>query len=369
MKIAVGLSGGVDSSTAAALLQDQGHEVIGVTMVHAQGLSFPQDVQVSACFGGNEAEDLREAQEAADHLGIPLEIVDLTKEYEEIVLTYFRREYLAGRTPNPCIRCNQKVKFQLLVDRCAEHVSFDRFATGHYARVRFDESSQRCHLLRGKDKRKDQSYFLSQLRQHQLASILFPLGEYTKEEVREFARSYGLPAAEKEESQDFYSGDYRDLFDVPPEEGDIIDMEGRVLGRHRGIVSYTIGQRRGIGIAAPHPLYVVSIDGEANTVTVGPKEALMKQSLTAESFNWFLHPDSLEFPLRVTAKIRHGITEHHASVTPREDGTYLVSFDRPLTAVTPGQAVVCYQQDIVAGGGIIAGPWDGQAPECTSPGT
>jgi len=359
MRIAVGLSGGVDSSTAAALLKDQGHEVFGVTMAHAQGLPV-QDSGVSACFGGNEQEDIQEAQEAADHIGIPLYVIDLSKEYQDIVLSYFRTEYLAGRTPNPCVLCNQKIKFQLLLDRCAEHISFDAFATGHYARIHWDETFQRFVLLRGKDRSKDQSYFLSRLKQHQLKHIVFPLGEYAKEEVRSLARSFGLPSSEKTESQDFYSGDYRDLFDSPPEPGNIIDREGNILGTHEGIVSYTIGQRRGLGISSPYPLYVISINGENNTVTVGPKEALLKQSLTAEDMNWFYNPETLEFPLQVTAKIRHGQKEYQASLFPHDkhNGIYRVSFASPLQAVTPGQAVVCYQGERVIASGFIQGAWD-----------
>ena len=367
MRIAVGLSGGVDSSTAAALLAEQGHEVIGVTMIHAQGLSFPQDVQISACFGGNEEEELEEAREAAAQIGIPFHVTDLTREYQEIVLSYFRSEYLAGRTPNPCVRCNQKIKFELLVDRCAEHVAFERFATGHYARVRTDEHSGRHLLLRGADRKKDQSYFLSQLRQDQLERIIFPLGDMTKQEVREAARRFGLTSAEKQESQDFYSGDYRDLFDSPPEPGPIVNSKGEILGTHKGIISYTIGQRRGLGISSPVPLYVTAINGKDHSITVGPKEELVKQSLTADQMNWFHTPESLQFPLPVTAKIRHGLTEHHASVALRGDGSCLVSFDHPLKAVTPGQAVVCYQGDEVICGGFIDGAWDGSDGSCTSP--
>ena len=359
MKIAVGLSGGVDSSAAAALLHEQGHDVVGVTMVHAQGLSFPKDVEVSACFGGDEEQELEEAREAARHIGIPFHVVDLTKEYQEIVISYFRSEYLAGRTPNPCIRCNQKIKFELLADKLADHVPFDYFATGHYARIMKDSKTGRYLLMRGKDRSKDQSYFLSQLRQHQLERIMFPLGDLTKEEVRNLARSFSLPSAEKTESQDFYSGDYRDLFDEPPGEGDILDMDGNVIGTHKGIVSYTIGQRRGLGIASPVPLYVVAIDSIRNAVIAGPKEALIQQGLTAVELNWFIDIEAAEFPLRATAKIRHGLSEHRASVMPHGEERYLVVFDRPLTAVTPGQGVVCYQDDIVLGGGFIEGPWDG----------
>lgn len=304
MKIAVGLSGGVDSSVAAALLIEQGHEVTGVTMKHAQGNLYKSMPGVTAYFGGDEEEEIREAEAVAEKLGIPFLVIDLTKEYEEIVLDYFREEYLAGRTPNPCVRCNQQIKFTLLMDRCMEKIPFDAFATGHYARVEEDEETGRMLLKQAAYRRKDQSYFLSQLSQDQLRKVIFPLGHLTKEEVRAAAASYGLPTADKEESQDFFAGDYRELFPEKPQPGSIVDMEGKILGRHSGIISYTIGQRRGLGISAPEPLYVIRIDAEQNEVVVGPKKALLKRSLTADQFNWISQPapDTSEGPLRVQAK-------------------------------------------------------------------
>lgn len=353
MTIAVGLSGGVDSSTAAALLKEQGHDVIGVTMTHAQEIPALETYAGSACFGGNEEEDVREAEAAAKAIGIPFYVVDLSKEYKEIVLEYFTSEYLRGRTPNPCVRCNQRIKFDLLVKAFSTEIPFDRFATGHYARIRKDDQAKRMILTRARDRKKDQSYFLSQLRQHQLEQVIFPLGELTKEEVRGAARRFGLPSSEKEESQDFYAGDYRDLFDTLPPEGDLVDMDGNVLGTHAGIISYTIGQRRGLGISSPVPLYVVRIDKERNQVVVGPREALMKQTLAAQEVNWFYDHTRMDFPFPVTAQVRHGNSAHPASLIPRDDGSWLVCFDKPLAAITPGQAVVCYRGDDVVCGGYI----------------
>ncbi|MCK5201256.1 MAG: tRNA 2-thiouridine(34) synthase MnmA, partial [Spirochaetales bacterium] len=248
MKIAVGLSGGVDSSVAAALLLEQGHDVIGVMMKHSQDGKYKTDNR-PACFGGDEQEEINAARKVTETLGIPFHVIDLTKEYEEIVLNFFRSEYLAGRTPNPCIKCNQQLKFQLLIDKSKILQDFTFFATGHYARVEFNSMTNRYLLKRAEYIKKDQSYFLSQLTQNQLSRVMFPLGELTKLEVREIAAKYKLPTSDKEESQDFFSGDYKDLFENLPPKGDIVDGSGKILGRHSGIISYTIGQRKGLGIS------------------------------------------------------------------------------------------------------------------------
>ncbi len=366
MTIAVGLSGGVDSSTAAALLKEQGHDVIGVTMTHAQGIASLQSYAGSACFGGNEEDDVREAEAAAKAIGIPFYVVDLSKEYEEIVLEYFTSEYLKGRTPNPCVRCNHRIKFDLLVKAFSKKMSFDRFATGHYARIRRDERTGRMILQRAVDRKKDQSYFLSQLRQHQLEQVIFPLGELTKDEVRATAKRFSLPTSDKEESQDFYAGDYRELFDALPPEGDLVDMNGNVLGRHAGIISYTIGQRRGLGISSPIPLYVIRIDNERNQIVVGPREALMKQSLIAQEVNWFYDEKSLTFPISVTSQVRHGNSEHLASIMPQNSENWIICFDKPLAAITPGQAVVCYHGDDVVCGGYIETSLDSSPVQLTN---
>ena len=222
VKIAVGLSGGVDSSVAAALLLEQGHDVIGVMMKHSQDGKYKTDNR-PACFGGDEQEEINAARKVTETLGIPFHVIDLTKEYEEIVLNFFRSEYLAGRTPNPCIKCNQQLKFQLLIDKSKILQDFTFFATGHYARVEFNSMTNRYLLKRAEYSKKDQSYFLSQLTQNQLSRVMFPLGELTKSEVREIAAKYKLPTSDKEESQDFFSGDYKDLFENLPPKGDIVD--------------------------------------------------------------------------------------------------------------------------------------------------
>jgi tRNA-specific 2-thiouridylase len=253
------------------------------------------------------------------------------------------------------VRCNQRIKFSLLADRCMEKIPFDRFATGHYARVEQDKETGRYLLKRARSIEKDQSYFLSQLSQDQLKRIMFPLGELSKQEVRRIAARFGLHTAEKEESQDFFAGDYTELFSEKQKPGNIVDAERNVLGRHKGIISYTIGQRKGLGISAPHPLYVISIDAERNEIVVGPKEALRRSSLTADQFNWISRtaPEPGEDPVPVTAKIRHGTKEYPASVQSIDETTVRVMFEQELEAVTPGQAAVLYQEDTVVGGGFI----------------
>lgn len=351
MKIAVGLSGGVDSSVAAALLLEQGHDVIGVMMKHSQDGKYKTDNR-PACFGGDEQEEINAAGEVAETLGISFHVVDLTKEYEEIVLNFFRSEYLAGRTPNPCIRCNQQLKFQLLIDKSKILHDFDFFATGHYARVEFDSMTNRYLLKRAKYIKKDQSYFLSQLTQGQLSRVMFPLGNLTKAEVREIAAKYKLPTSDKEESQDFFSGDYKDLFANLPPKGDIVDGSGKILGRHSGIISYTIGQRKGLGISSSEPLYVTKIDAEKNRIIVGSREDLLKNSLIAYDINWIKY-DKPDKPLSFSTRIRYGSAGEQALISALKDNEWLVSFDKPQSAVTPGQAVVFYEDDYVVGGGFI----------------
>ena len=277
MKIAVGLSGGVDSAVAALLLLREGHEVSGVLMKLWPGPEAEAPVK-SACYGPDEAGDIRAAGEVSAALGIPLRVIDCSRDYEALVLRYFREGYAAGRTPNPCVRCNQLVKFGVLpaVAR-ASGLAFDRFATGHYARVERDERSGRFLLKRAADRSKDQSYFLYRLGQEQLASVLFPLGGLAKSRVREIAREAGLPVHDRKESQDFYGGDLGDIVGPGAGEGDIVDREGRVLGRHRGVRHYTVGQRKGLGIAWPVPLYVTGIEAGANRLVVGPESETLRR--------------------------------------------------------------------------------------------
>jgi tRNA-specific 2-thiouridylase len=358
--VAVGMSGGMDSSVAALRLVRQGYRVIGLTMQTWDG-SIPLSGGHPGCYGPGEADDLASARRQAERLGIPHHVVPLADEFKAEVLAYVRREYGAGRTPNPCVRCNRRVKFGALLDRArALGVAFERFATGHYARVVPAPLPGRCRLLRGSDPAKDQSYFLAQLTQEQLRTALFPVGDCTKAEVREIARGAGwTDLVEKPESQDFLEGaGYRALFrEAPAPPGPIYDLDGRRLGEHTGIVHYTVGQRKGLGIGgAREPLYVIRIDAEANALVVGPYRALLRRRLRAADVNWILLDGPPAAPIRVQARIRQQHRPADASLwAEAESGgaRMIVEFDEPQAAITPGQAVVFYQGDDVVGGGII----------------
>jgi tRNA-uridine 2-sulfurtransferase len=367
-RVAVGLSGGVDSAVAAALLAEQGYEVLGVTMkIWSGDIRLPEGAK-QACYGPDEAEDVAACERLCAKLGIDYEAIDLTKEYEEQVLAYFRREYRAGRTPNPCVICNSELKFGFLIERAqALGDGFERFATGHYARISVDEGG-RPRLRTALDPAKDQSYFLYRLSPETLGRVIFPLGELTKPEVRDIARRFDLDLADKEESQDFVSGgDYSPLFaDRPPEGGDIVDTEGRVLGHHRGLPYYTIGQRRGLGIGAgagvsgwaegggeAEPLYVIALDAERNRVVVGPNRGLFAEALRASNFR--LDANAAQgAPLRGLAKIRQNHRPVPCSFEPGANGACLIRFDDSQRAIAPGQSVVVYDEaGYVLGGGII----------------
>jgi len=352
MKIAVGMSGGVDSSVAAWLLKKDGHDVAGVTMKLWTG-GPAEAVRKSACFGPDEAGDIESARRVCDHIGIPHRVLDCSAEYEDLVLRYFREEYLAGRTPNPCVRCNQLVKFGML-PRLAKEAGllFDRFATGHYARVELDAPTGRFLLKKAVDARKDQSYFLYRLSQDQLASTLFPLGGFTKIDVRRMAAEAGLPVVDRKESQDFYSGDPADLIGREDREGDIVDRQGRVLGKHRGYWNYTLGQRKGLGIAHPVPLYVLEIDAARNRLVVGSEAETFKRSCVVADGNWIAF-DGIEAEMSVEVKVRSAGRLVPAAISPLDGGRTLVRFAEPVAAVTPGQSAVFYDGDIVVGGGVI----------------
>ena len=351
-KVAVAMSGGVDSSVAAALLHEEGYAVIGLWM-HVLGEGPPE-----------EAPSFRDALSSAQTLGIPLFPVDLRATFQAEVIDYFLREYRSGRTPNPCALCNPRVKFGALMERGAA-LGAERFATGHYARVEWDSEGERFVLLRGVDTKKDQSYFLWGLAQGQLARCLFPVGGLTKKEVREQARKRGLALSERGESQEICfipHGDYRDFlrsrrigeFAV---EGEIVDTEGRPLGRHEGIFAFTIGQRQGIGIPARRPYYVLRIDPPTNRVVVGQKEDLLGDKLVAQGMHWVsIAPPKKEF--RALGKIRYRHAGGQCRVTPRGEAEVVVRFDEPQEAITPGQALVLYQADRVLGGGWIEGAFD-----------
>ena len=356
-KIAVGMSGGIDSTITAYLLKEQGHDVIGVTMKIWDG-SMACNAVRSGCYGPGEAADIEDAKRAARRLGIDHFVVDLCGEYSETVLNYFSSEYTGGRTPNPCVVCNARIKFGSLIDKAlSSGIPFDLFATGHYARIRYDAGTGRYLLLRGVDTLKDQSYFLNRLSQTQLSRIVFPLGEYSKDDVRELAFKAGFAEyTEKKESQDFLEfEDYAGLLKEPARPGDIVDTAGNVIGRHRGIAFYTVGQRRGLGLAGmKEPYYVIRIDAVRNEIVAGPRAGLMKNGLTAEDMNWIVPYDAWPGGL-LSAKIRSAAPAATCSVISRDDGTIEAQFEEPQESITPGQSVVLYAGDLMLGGGTITG--------------
>jgi tRNA-specific 2-thiouridylase len=352
MKIAVGLSGGVDSSVAALLLLREGHDVAGVLMKLWPGPEEPAPVK-SACYGPDEAADIRDAADVCGRLGIPFSVIDCSKDYEAIVLRYVRDAYTAGSTPNPCVRCNQLLKFGLLPEAArASGLAFDRFATGHYARVLRSDETGRSLLKRGIDEAKDQSYFLYRLSQAQLATAVFPLGALTKARVRALAREAGLPVHDRRESQDFYAGDLGALVGPGAGPGEIVDRDGNVLGRHHGLTRYTVGQRKGLGLAAPAPLYVIGIDTEKNRLVVGPESETMGRAAVIRDCVWGPF-DELAAPAEVRVKVRSGGRLVPAVVSPLEAGRARFELTEPVAAIAPGQSAVCYDGETVVGGGII----------------
>lgn len=342
MKIAVGLSGGVDSSVTAALLKRQGHEVVGITMKLWREGRYCGGSK-DACFGPGEAEDIARAESLCRQLGIEYHVFDCSEEYEKVVLSYFRSEYLAGRTPNPCVRCNAFMKFGVLPQLARRSgVDFDKFSTGHYARLR--EENGVFHLLRGADDNKDQSYFLYRLKQAQLKELLFPLGELRKSEVRKLASEYGLEVKDKPDSQDFYSGDHTELLNTPPRPGNIVDPSGKILGTHQGFWNYTIGQRKGLGIAAKEPLYVLELNACRNEVVVGPVSETMCHELELTDCSWITSEPEGE----VLAKVRSASKMLTAFY---QEGK--LHFPDGVFAAAKGQSAVLYRGDEVLGGGII----------------
>ena len=356
-RIVVGMSGGVDSSVAAALLVEQGYEVVGVTL-RVWPWREPEDP--SARFGSCcSPETVEDARQVARRLGIPYYLLNHEREFDRTVIANFTDEYLAGRTPSPCVVCNREVKFGTLLRRA---LAWDAtaVATGHYARTTRDPVTSRTLLWKARDTRKDQSDFLWPLTQAQLAATRFPVGDLTKDEVRAKARALGLATADKPESQEICfipDNDYRGFLRRRAPEalhpGPIVDRHGRVLGFHRGIADYTVGQRRGLGLPSDRPLYVVALDSERNAVIVGERSDLETDRLEATQVN-FIPFDRLDGELRVTAKIRHSHTPAPAMLRAITEDRVEVIFDAPQRAVTPGQSVVFYQGDLVVGGGIIS---------------
>ena len=353
-RVVVGMSGGVDSSAAAALLLELGYDVVGITLK-----LWPQDCISRAedkCCGPQAVMD---ARSVSHKLGIPYYLVDESADFQKQIIQYFAEEYRAGRTPNPCVMCNEKLKFGTLISR-ARQLGAECVATGHFARVRKDDATGRHLLERGRDSRKDQSYFLFSLRQEQLARTIFPLGELTKSDTREIARESQLKTADKEESMEICfvpDKDYGKFLQesklVEKHRGDIVDLHGRVLGQHDGIEFYTIGQRKGLGLSSPTPLYVIELDAAANRVIVGDDSALDRDEFKVERCNWIPYetpPEAIE----ATAKIRYNHPGTPATITPLPNGSATVKLHVAQRAITPGQACVFYSGDLVVGGGWIA---------------
>ncbi len=360
------MSGGVDSSTVAAMLRAEGYNVVGLTMQLwnqrrlAGHPGMPEQVQGRCC----SIEDVYDARRVAEDLGIPYYVVNHEERFENDVVRPFVEEYLSGRTPIPCSLCNNHLKFdQLLIT--ARQIGADLLATGHYARCEFDPERNRWLLKRAADPAKDQTYFLFGLTQEQLSRTRFPLGEMTKPQVRETARRHELALAEKPDSQEICfvpGGDYKKFIDaylaeqgdsLPDTSGDIVTREGEVLGHHEGIHNYTVGQRKGLGVATGSPLYVININGEKGQVTVGGSDDLLSRTLIAHKMNW-ISMEALREPIRVRAKIRHRHEPAPAVVENAGNGEVRVTFDEPQRAITPGQAVVFFDGDLVVGGGWIA---------------
>ena len=353
MRVVVAMSGGVDSSVAASLLARAGHDVIGLSMqLYDQRESA--DAFGSCC----SLDDLYDARRVASAIGIPHYIVNFEERFQASVVRNFVSEYASGRTPIPCVHCNADLKFATLVER-ADAFDAASVATGHYARVVFDEPTGRYRLLRSVDRDKDQTYFLFSLTQAQLARAMFPVGHLTKHDVRAHAREHGLAVAAKPDSHEICfvpdgdaAGFVERNLDSRPRQAEVVDTRGRVLGTHRGVHGLTIGQRKGLGLSAGVPLYVLRLDPDAAQVVVGPREELEQLTLTASSVNWIAGAPPDE-PRRVTARIRHRHADAPATVTPDTGDRAHVQFDTPQLAITPGQAVVFYDADEVIGGGWI----------------
>jgi len=344
VKVVVAMSGGVDSSVAAALLKEQGYQVIGVTM------------QIRPSDNGPDA--VVNAKAVADRLDIPHYVADFREIFTRKVIAHFCHEYSLGRTPNPCVRCNQFIKFGALLTK-AKELGADFMATGHYARVEKEDADGRRLLKKGNDCRKDQSYFLHALNQEQLKHSLFPLGELTKERVRRIAEELDLPVANRPESQEIcfipdndYPAFLKDYVGDEGKPGPVLDRRGNILGEHRGIIFYTIGQRKRLGISAREPLYVVAINREENAIIVGSKKEAYAVEFTASELNW-IAIDEPKQPMRVSARIRYRHQEAEALVTPSGENRVRVRFKEPQMAIAPGQAVVFYDGDTVIGGGSI----------------
>lgn len=348
--IAVGMSAGVDSTTTAKLLKEQGNKVFGVTMMLWNG--DKRAPLSGSCYGPYQEKVVEECKKYAKEIGIEHYAFNVSEAFQNKVIDYVIESYKMGLTPNPCIMCNSHIKFAALFDAIENTgLQFDKFATGHYAGVKYDERSKRYLLLRGKNLIKDQSYFLYRLTQKQLSKIMFPMYENTKEETREMARKFELEVADKNESQDFFAGEYHRLFDKDLD-GKIIHIEtGEILGQHKGIWHYTVGQRKGLGIAYKEPLFIVGLESETNTVYVGGKNYTFVNEVNIYNINWIAEPRDYEFEALVKTRSAHKGTM--ARIIPIDEDKINIKFLEPTGIVAKGQSCVCYDNEIALCGGIV----------------